>query len=486
MKTIFVSEPELEFGGGRHIDIRFGLMHHGPLDARTSGTARECRLGIVGDGEGIDTFRSWLDSCRLGIAAKRTRLTTLFPRFPGFGEGGCLPDFVCNESWCRQLPRREMDSLCKIKDHTDFVKSSVDIYVQAAASLIETGHPDVVICLLPPTLLKQIDVAGPEWRGPRSARRPGRSKTQAIVWHDFFKAQCLRLSKPVQLSRPGTFGGDVQRYAQDGTPSLLIQDEATRAWNFFCALYYKAGGVPWQLVRHASDLLTCFVGVSFFHDQQEAENESIQTSIAQVFNERGEGVVVRGGPAQIRKDDRTPHLSESDSTDLLSRAVERFRQEHRTTPARLVIHKSSWFDDAEKAGLEAAASEHRVEFLDMLSFRRSFTRFFRMSGTYPPLRGTAVRLDDSHVLFYTFGSVDFYKAYPGLYTPRPLLVQLDRVSTGVPTLLNELLGLTKLNWNSTQFVNAEPITLAASRSVGDILRYASRDRAIQARYSFYM
>jgi len=32
MNVDFLREPELEFGAGRHIDIRFGLMHYGPLD----------------------------------------------------------------------------------------------------------------------------------------------------------------------------------------------------------------------------------------------------------------------------------------------------------------------------------------------------------------------------------------------------------------------------------------------------------------------
>ena len=49
MNITFLDEPPLEFGGsGRHIDIRFGIMEHGPLD-RTRGTApRRIRVGLVG------------------------------------------------------------------------------------------------------------------------------------------------------------------------------------------------------------------------------------------------------------------------------------------------------------------------------------------------------------------------------------------------------------------------------------------------------
>jgi hypothetical protein len=53
-------------------------------------------------------------------------------------------------------------------------------------------------------------------------------------------------------------------------------------------------------------------------------------------------------------------------------------------------------------------------------------------------------------------------------------------------MLPRILALTKMNWNSTRFVNAEPITLAAARNVGDILRYLASSDPIQARYSYYM
>jgi len=40
-----------------------------------------------------------------------------------------------------------------------------------------------------------------------------------------------------------------------------------------------------------------------------------------VFNERGDGVVVRGGTAQISKTDRQPHLTLSDARQLLLDAL---------------------------------------------------------------------------------------------------------------------------------------------------------------------
>ena len=65
-----------------------------------------------------------------------------------------------------------------------------------------------------------------------------------------------------------------------------MQDEATRAWNLHTALYYKGQRDPWRLLRHAIDLQTCFVGVSFY---RRAEGERLLTSVAQVLNERRQG-----------------------------------------------------------------------------------------------------------------------------------------------------------------------------------------------------
>jgi argonaute-like protein implicated in RNA metabolism and viral defense len=284
------------------------------------------------------------------------------------------------------------------------------------------------------------------------------------------------------MVRPATYGGKIHRFRQNGTISREIEDEASRAWNFFTALYYKAGGVPWRLTRSASDLDTCFVGVSYFRDPMD---DSMQTSVAQVFNERGEGVVVRGGQALVRKDDKTVHLDAVTAEQLLANALDLYKREHKNLPARVVCHKSSYFDEGEIQGFETTIDKLGVNQIDMLSVRRSSVRLFRNKPN-PPLRGTGAILDERTVLLYTQGSVDFYRAYPGLYIPRPLEIRLDSVEGQPDRVVEEVLALTKMNWNSTRFVNAEPITVAAARKVGDVLRYVSSREGIQARYSYYM
>jgi len=209
------------------------------------------------------------------------------------------------------------------------------------------------------------------------------------------------------------------------------------------------------------------------------------TSVAQVFNERGEGVIVKGAQAQLNKDDRQPHLSKEDAHSLLKNAIEVYRKEHRTSPARLVVHKTSKMTEGEVDGFRGAADEHNIDVVELANVRRSLTRLFR-AGTYPPLRGTFLKLQDTTGLLYLRGSVQFFETYPGMYVPRPFEFSVARTETTIEQLAHEMLSLSKLNWNNTQFDGGEPITVRAARRVGDILKCVTDGGAMQPSFRFYM
>ena len=116
---------------------------------------------------------------------------------------------------------------------------------------------------------------------------------------------------------------------------------------------------------------------------------------------------------------------------------------------------------------------------------RALRRLFR-DGEYPTLRGTLLSLDHhSHVL-YTRGGVDFFKTYPGMYVPRPLGFLCHETQQTTRSLSREILGLTKMNWNNTQFDNADPIIVKAARRVGSVLKYVDDEEPVQYRYAYYM
>jgi hypothetical protein len=88
-------------------------------------------------------------------------------------------------------------------------------------------------------------------------------------------------------------------------------------------------------------------------------------------------------------------------------------------------------------------------------------------------------------VLYTRGGVDFYQTYTGMYIPRPLGFLCEEITQTPKFLAQEILALTKMNWNATQFDQDEPITVKAARRVGDILKYLNQGEE-QSRYSYYM
>jgi hypothetical protein len=211
----------------------------------------------------------------------------------------------------------------------------------------------------------------------------------------------------------------------------------------------------------------------------------VLTSVAQVFNERGDGIIVRGGLAQISKQDRQPHLAAPDAYRLVDEVLKLYRREHKTFPARVTVHKTSTFSEPELEGCLSALRTNQIDSTDLLSLHSQSTRLFRV-GAYPTLRGTLLTLDDSSQILYTRGSVDFFATYPGMYVPRALGLRLEKVEQTSRFLAAEVLALTKMNWNNAQFDGFEPITVEAARQVGAILKYIGAHDPVATRYSFYM
>lgn len=490
MNLAFLEEPELQFGAGRHIDIRFGIMNYGPLDFDLSVAPREITLGVVGSKESVEGVRSWLERCRTYIPAKTSKnkqgvphkQPNLFTSFPGFTRDGAFRStLIIDDRFCRDFSNQSIAEIANRPDRNERISLSVDLFMQEIQYLAQNTSADVIVCAVPIQLLEAM---GPEQVIDDELEDSGPGLGEPVFdFHDMLKASAMQqYRKAIQIILPSTY--DESKSLRLGRRGRVreLQDEATRAWNIHTALYYKAGGVPWRLPREGTELTVCYVGVSFYRS---LDHNSLLTSVAQVFNERGEGVVVRGGAATISKEDRQPHLLEEPAYELVKDAVSRYREVHKTIPARLVVHKSSRFELNEMRGFEAALTEANISSHDFLWLTGSGTKLYR-AGKYPPLRGTVLSLDDHEMVLYTRGSVDFFQTYPGKYIPVPLRIRSEKTEETQRFLAREILALTKMNWNRTQFDGAEPITLQASRKCSNVLRYCSGGRQIEPRYSFYM
>ncbi len=486
MKLEVLPEPDLQFGAGNCPDIRFGLRDFGPVVLDSAGAPRLIKVGFVGTLETIQKVRQWMANAKTGVAEKPSKKPKFRPAFPGFGPNSPFRcDWTSEPRLERSLSAGDLNAVLGIPEQPKAAQKAAALFIQECAYLNENAKVDVIICAPPLQLLRHLDEEedehGEAEEGESAGSVHARPARDRVDFHDLLKAQSLFLNSPIQVIRPATYDDTVRHVSGRGR-HLSLQDPATRAWNFHTALYYKAGGTPWRLLRRSTDFETCFIGVSFYFtpNRQEAH-----TSVAQVFNERGEGTILRGSEARKSKEDRQPHLTRPAMKRLLLEALRHFKREHDFLPARVVLHKTSSFSAAEQEGCEDAFGDAKIVHRDLLVVRESNIRLFRF-GAYPPLRGTCLELDARHLALCTRGSVPFFEMYPGMYVPRAIEIELVLTEQAPATLAQEILALTKMNWNNTQFDSALPITVRAARQVGSILKHVGSRPGIQTRYAFYM
>jgi hypothetical protein len=479
------AEPTLEFAGGaRHVDPRFGIAEYGPADLEADSAPRNIRVGLLGESSDNEAARGWLEGCAVPIARKEPKKTDrpgLFPAFPGFNkDAGFRSELIFDARLERPIRTRDLALLDGL-DPRKRVEATVDLYLDELETLVQSGRPDVVICHVPASLL---DVDSPQSADQRDVVGQETAESQrSSSFHDVLKARAMSLRVPLQLIRPSTY--DAHRagaQTQKTWRRRQREDDATVAWNFLTALYYKAGGTPWRMPRSSTDLEACYVGVAFFRT---ADGKETATSVAQVYNERGDGVVVRGGSAHRSNEDRQLHLSEKDAHEVLKHAIQAYRDEHRHAPARIVVHKTSAFDLAETEGMMRASSDLGIDMCELVWVTNPAIRLYR-NGYHPPLRGTFLQVSSEEAILYTRGSVEWYSAYPGMYVPRPIALRGAVLERGIREVAEELLALTKMNWNSTRFDGRAPVTLRTARQVADIIKHLPRDAHLEPTYAYYM
>lgn len=457
MRTEVLDEPLLEFGySGTHQEQRAGLTEHGPADIAADSRPATIRLGIVGRAKEVAELKEYIAASGSGVAAKETPLTNLFPPFAGITpDDGFRAEVVTSADTHRLLTAAQLKTISAAETEADKIHTAVALCVMEARALVEEESVDVVYVVRPPGV--------PD----------GTTGEVGATFRNLLKAAMIETRQPTQIIRPRTWRG-----------ASGVEDPATTAWNLFTALYYKAGGKPWRLLTDRRALSRCYVGVSFTQSQ---EGERLFASVAQVFNELGDGVVVRGGLAERSGADLQPHLSHADAKQLLADALKRYADEHRTMPAVITLHKTSSFSDDEQRGFNEAADKAGLASCELLWLTHSDNAMLiRGTHYYPPLRGTLLTLsEDEHVL-YTHGSVPYYQTYPGLYIPRPLGIRPVELDRAIEDVAAEILSLTKLNWNRVRMDARMPITLLTAERVGDILRHVPQGTPAAQRYTHYM
>lgn len=475
IKILEISDPVLEFGGvGEFHDPKEGLKHGGPFDMRF-GNARKANIniGFVDDEEMVKKAINWLIRCENIIPSEMSNLVQ-YPYFLGF-EKIFRAKLNFNNKWNRIINNKSLESALTIKSAPDIFKTVLDLYSEGLQSLskLDVFKPDVIFCCLSKEIINKCwSVTNEKVKiedkkkvkkinGQLSLFDAERSESieeqeEDILTRDFrraLKARAMRYGVPIQI----------------GTDNLFLdtarnQDASIRAWNSSIALYYKAGGIPWRLRREGIE--TCYVGISFHHLYTTHNKHLVRSCIAQAFSSDGEGFAIRGVNVPWSEDQgRNVHLTEEQAFQLGIRILEEYTYRTGSTPLRIVLHKTTIYNEAEKLGLYAALNN--VPIVELVNIAPTQFRLVRF-GEYPPKRGTLCTINDDASYLFTTGFMNDLKTYPGPHIPVPVKINIDH-NYDIEKTASDIIALTRMNWNTASVTGGNPVTLLFSRKVGGIM-----------------
>lgn len=302
-------------------------------------------------------------------------------------------------------------------------------------------------------------------------------------FHRQVKAACLTVA-PTQVLRETTLNPDAFKNSA-GFPIRRTQDAATVAWNLTTGLYYKTQPAPpWKL--HEVRPGVCYIGLVYKNLPNDPNGHAC--CAAQMFLNEGDGVVFRGANGPWRTGDYEYHLQPPAAKALLEKVLATYAEKHKEPPKELFIHgQTSFRDDEWKAFEEAAPADTNVVGVRIKNTHGE-NKLFR-DGDYPVLRGTALILDDRNANIWTTGYVPQLDTYIGPETPNPLFITLLRSKQAMPPMqrvLEDIMGLTKINYNSCNFNDGLPVTVRFAKMVGEVLVMGSAKGAERQPFKFYV
>ena len=482
----YIEEPELEFAHARiSEDPKGGLFSYGPIDSESFN--RPIRVGVVGTRNGLNTARRWMKRLSGHILSTRSDTAQYLP-FPGF-------EAAYGISWdsepCAELEVKESELIrsIHIKDKYQRVHSTVTLYERTIKKYLleEEGIIDVWLVVIPddlytncrpqssvsgedvtPSTLKITKKMSRRFLGPQQALFKEDVQEASIYrfqpdFHNQLKARLLSDRAIVQIAKESTL---------DELPldqPRRRQDDAMVAWNMATALYYKAGGRPWQLA-HVRDGV-CYVGLVFKKDETETSKRNVCCG-AQLFMSNGDGVVFKVAKGNFEsKHKHQFHLSRSAASKLIKLAVSSYEQTQKSGPPKeIFVHGRTRFNQDELEGFRSACPDESKLSCVRIGSANRFKLFTQRE--LPVLRGTAYVESSRNGFLWTRGFVPEIGTYPGREVPNPLNVELVSGETPMKVILSDLLALTKVNFNSCMFADGLPVTIRFANAVGEILTSA--------------
>ena len=304
-----------------------------------------------------------------------------------------------------------------------------------------------------------------------------------VNFHNQLKAKLLDNRVVTQIIRESTIA-----YKSIWTDSEEIEYEkifdTAKAWNISTTLYYKYGGIPWKLGDVRKNV--CYLGLVYKKLDGDAQSRNACCA-AQMFLDSGDGMVFKGniGP-WYNPESKEFHINKKDASELLSMSLEAFRTKSETKeyPSEVFIHAKTYFDDDEWNGFKEAA-ENKSKIIGIRIRSDSNFKLYR-DFSYCIPRGATLLYTDALAYLWTNGYVPRLQTQMGLETPNPLAIEITRGEHEIKTVCQDILALSKLNYNTCVFADGSPVTLKFADSIGEVLTAGKNIRSEVLPFKHYV
>lgn len=254
-------------------------------------------------------------------------------------------------------------------------------------------------------------------------------------------------------------------------------------WWLSLAFYVKSMRTPWALSNLEKD--TAYAGIGYSIKKDQKGKTQIVLGCSHIYNEKGQGLKYKltkvNNPFFDDKDN--PYLTYDEAFKLGVSIRELFMQSMDVLPKRVVVHKRTAFKKDEINGLRDALSKAGIVNIDLIEINFDYNMRFLaqkiLNGTmstdrFPLSRGTCILVSQNTALLWTHGIVPSirnqnYKYYQGGRSiPSPLRIVKHYGKGDLNTICTEILGFTKMNWNSFNLYTKLPATIDTSNTLARV------------------
>jgi len=510
-RLLNLEEPQLRFGHGQSLaHPKDGLTLFGPYTK----TAGSVRFGVIGTRQGIELFDRWAANMNKFLPAYegsrfRRKKNAEFGKlahqfFPGF-------ESTFGITWNRRpecqsiVPDNILEDALQVHELHTRISRVVKIFAKRLikANYESENKPELWFVIVSKKLESLCrPLSEPPKDYAEGTRAEDASQLGLFVsrdeadnfaeeyeealkfkpdFHNQLKARLLKHQIITQVLQQETLDACLR------SPSNLARDKedpATISWNLATSIFYKTRRRPWILADARPGV--CYMGIVFKRLSKQQGDKNACCG-AQLFLEDGNGMVFKGALGPWYSEDlRECHLDRVEAKKLLGRAIQSYADEHdRRPPREIFVHGSVRFNEPEWSGFQEAARESGVTIVGVRIRRvygglRLFTR-----GRGAVMRGTAVLISNKKAFLFAAGFVPRLNTYPGWNIPNPLDVEICEGTADISVVLQDILRLSKLNYNSCKFADGYPITLKFAGMVGDILTTLPPDEGEQIEHENY-